>query len=99
MPVKGVGVVGDAVFNNTKTCFSIELCSRLKNLKISFNPQQLKGVRVSGGHLCVAEAPTEAAAETFGIPLIKANLSALSFRLHKKGRARRGRSDNVFIRF
>ena len=28
-------------------------------------------------------------------PPLKANLSALSFRLHKKGRARRGMSDKV----
>ena len=29
-----------------------------------FLPTLCKGVRVSGEHLCVAEAPTEAAAET-----------------------------------
>ena len=32
------------------------------------------GVRVSGGHLCEAEAPTEAAAETLSTELIEGYL-------------------------
>ena len=49
--------------NQLLVALSTTLCIAIQNLSKGVNVVS-KGVRVSGGHLCEAKAPTEAAAET-----------------------------------
>ena len=60
--------------NHSVVVLFVKLCTTKQNLSKSVNVV-CDGVRVSGGHLCEAEAPTEATAETsFTNPQSSTNL-------------------------
>ena len=67
LPAPPSGGVKGIVDNDSLRTDSEYILPSVRNFTVCTNPcLPLMRVRVSGGHLCEAEAPTEAAAETVG---------------------------------